>query len=692
MAEDPLTIHARQRVGRVLRGKWTLDRLIGVGGMAAVYAATHRNGSKVAIKLLHPTLMFDTNFAHRLIQEGYVANKIEHPASVKVFDDDSDEADGAVFLVMELLEGMTLSALRRKRKSFEPLEALKLMMPPMEALAVAHQRGIIHRDIKPENLFATKDGMVKILDFGISKMSDGSSMTATRTGMVVGSPAYMSPEQALGKVNAVGSATDVYAIGATLFALLTGSTPHAGESTQEMIVMVATQPARLISTVKPDLNPVIARVIDKSLSYEPANRYPDAGAMLQAVRDAVAEVEGGRALPTFADDDDEGETKVNPAMQPGAMADQADQADAEEKAPEPAAPVLPAAGMNRVGNRPPSGAHKAAGGAPPSPPNKLRPPTMAPTGAPSFGAAFAPQPAAPQAQATPPQPAPLPPTLAPPAHPAQDSPPAQPLAATMAMEMPPGGLPLMPTGQRPVASTTGPQSPPQGFGPQGFGPPGMNPPLDPPGSSSGQRPGVATGMSWSAPPDEVPPVAPSKPRRVGLFAAVGVVGLLAVGGLAASLSGGGSGDNPEPTTAPRPAATPPRTPAGTPPGSSPRATPPGTPPGTALGHGTPESLAPRTPPVAPPNNARPTPPANNPTANTQPPAVRTPPPTTTQTPTPPSTPTPPTTLAHPTPPTPPVVTPPTAPPTARGDDRGGDRERRRPRERRRGTSSNPLGY
>ena len=100
MAEDPLTTHARGRVGRVLRGKWTLDRLIGVGGMAAVYEATHRNGSKVAIKMLHPNLMFDTNFAQRLIQEGYVANKINHPAAVRVYDDDTDDIDGSVFLVI----------------------------------------------------------------------------------------------------------------------------------------------------------------------------------------------------------------------------------------------------------------------------------------------------------------------------------------------------------------------------------------------------------------------------------------------------------------------------------------------------------------------------------------------------------------------------------------------------------------
>ena len=132
--------------------------------------------------------------------------------------------------------------------------------------------------------------------------------------MVVGSPAYMAPEQALGKMNSVGPQTDVYAVGATMFAMLSGTTPHAGESTQEMIVLVATQSARSLKSVAPNVSDEVARIIDRALSYERESRFPDASAMLLELRNALTVLEGGAApkvLPTFAaDEDDEGETRV----------------------------------------------------------------------------------------------------------------------------------------------------------------------------------------------------------------------------------------------------------------------------------------------------------------------------------------------------------------------------------------------
>ena len=124
MAEDPLVTHARTRIGRTLRGKWTLDKLLGVGGMAAVYECTHRNGSKVAIKMLHPNLMFETNFAQRLVQEGYVANKINHPAAVKVYDDDTDDTDGSGFLVVGLLPGQTIGLIQGRAAHVTTLAAV----------------------------------------------------------------------------------------------------------------------------------------------------------------------------------------------------------------------------------------------------------------------------------------------------------------------------------------------------------------------------------------------------------------------------------------------------------------------------------------------------------------------------------------------------------------------------------------
>ena len=612
MAEDPLTVHARARVGRVLRGKWTLDRLIGVGGMAAVYEATHRNGSKVAIKMLHPTLMFDTNFAQRLVQEGYVANKINHPAAVKVYDDDADENDGAVFLVMELLEGETLSQLRRKKKRFSELEALKMMAPVLECLGNAHERGIIHRDIKPENLFVNRDGAVRVLDSGIARINDGSNVTATRTGMVVGSPAYMSPEQALGKMNSVGPQTDVYAVGATMFALLTGTTPHAGESTQEMIVMVATQSARAISTVKHDINPRVGALIDRALAYNKDERYPDAFAMLADVREAIAEFELGatsRVLPTFADDgDEEGETRVKPAV------------GGPERTPPPGPGFLPGAGLNRVGERPPTGAFPSLQASQAqqalTSPGRLRPPTMAPINGPLAQALAPMAPVAPAPSATSGVHPATPPTYSSGMHSAasQSGPHAFPKSPSGAFAAP---QPVYASGQHPT-----PPIAPNDPGAQGTPhvPPTMAMPMmsltgdgDP---NAAPRPGATTNMAWAAP--DAPPTGERNvlPRsRKPLVIAAVISAVLICGGLAVKFA---TGEEPAPVHQPpiaRRTPTPPVTPPPTPEQNTP--TPP-TPDNTVAANTTGTPSDPATPtgtnPTAPTTPTTETPTPNNPAA------------------------------------------------------------------------------
>ena len=496
MAEDPLVTHARTRIGRTLRNKWTLDKLLGVGGMAAVYECTHRNGSKVAIKMLHPNLMFETNFAQRLVQEGYVANKINHPAAVKVYDDDTDETDGSVFLVMELLPGQTLSQYRRLKKRFNELETLKMLSPVLECLGNAHRHGIIHRDIKPENLFVQPDGQVRVLDFGIARVSDSSNVTATRAGMVVGSPAYMSPEQALGKMNSVGPQTDVYAVGATMFALISGTTPHAGESTQEMIVLVATQQARKLASVFPEVNPRAAEVIDRALLYNIAERYADASAMLDEVRAVIAELEGGKKglFPTFVDDEEEGATQVAPALK----------ADTDASAGQ--RPSV-GAGQNRQGTAPAVASEM--------PGNKLRQATMAPMGAP-FRATTGASPilGAPPIGAPPPRPMGpgLPPTQAMESFPVASSNMGQP-------------NPFSNYGSQQAQPPPGPASGMQPF-------PGSNSGMNfsPPdiGASTGQRPGVNTNMAWAAPPTgDVPP--PKVRNNRMIFGVVGALVLLGGG-------------------------------------------------------------------------------------------------------------------------------------------------------------------
>ena len=172
-ATAPQTLRAQARVGLVLRGKWHLERLLGVGGMASVYAATHRNGLRGAVKLLHPELCVQGEVKERFLREGYVANKVDHPGAVRVLDNDVAE-DGSVFLVMELLDGETIDARVEARpgRRLEVGEVLAIADDVLDVLATAHDSGIVHRDLKPENLFITRTGQVKILDFGIARLRE----------------------------------------------------------------------------------------------------------------------------------------------------------------------------------------------------------------------------------------------------------------------------------------------------------------------------------------------------------------------------------------------------------------------------------------------------------------------------------------------------------------------------------------
>ncbi len=194
---DPMVMRAQTRVGQVIKEKWRLDVLLGVGGMAAVYAATHRNGSRVAIKLLHPELSTHHQVRARFLREGYVANAVGHDGAVRVTDDDIAE-DGSAFLVMELLDGETLEDRRvRCGGQLGEDETLWLADQLLDVLAAAHAKGVIHRDIKPDNIFVTRAGQVKLLDYGIARLREVTSKsTATVSGATMGTPAFMSPEQA----------------------------------------------------------------------------------------------------------------------------------------------------------------------------------------------------------------------------------------------------------------------------------------------------------------------------------------------------------------------------------------------------------------------------------------------------------------------------------------------------------------
>jgi serine/threonine protein kinase len=291
---------AARWAGTTLAGKYHIERLLGVGGMASVYAGVHRNGRRVAIKILHQELGIAADIRARFVREGYVANAVGHPGAVHVYDDDVAE-DGAVFLVMELLEGETLSERCRRRGGTLPCqEVLALAHQLLDVLAAAHAAGVVHRDIKPDNLFLTTERALKVLDFGIARVREGADGGAhvTATGMRIGTPAFMPPEQALGRTTEIDARTDVWAVGATMFALLAGRTVHTAPSGAEMIVVTATRPAPSLAEHAPSAPSAVVAVVDRALAFSRDARWPDARSMQRALEEAHLESYGEALSPT----------------------------------------------------------------------------------------------------------------------------------------------------------------------------------------------------------------------------------------------------------------------------------------------------------------------------------------------------------------------------------------------------------
>ena len=295
--EALLQARATRRLGETLREKYRLDRVLGIGGMATVYAATHRNGKEVALKLLHPEFAGHSEVRKRFLREGYVANQVKHPGAVAVLDDDLVEGGGA-FLVMELLSGLTVQELWEARDHHvHPAWAIAITLQVLSVLTAAHSHGIIHRDLKPPNLFVTRSGEVKVLDFGIARMRSMGAQT-TNLHAVLGTPAFMAPEQAMGRAAEIDETTDLWALAAVAFALLSGDVVHPAGNTQETLIFAATRPARRLGPLAPDAPQPIVSVIERALSFDRALRWPSATAMHDAL-DAAALLAYGE-LPGLA--------------------------------------------------------------------------------------------------------------------------------------------------------------------------------------------------------------------------------------------------------------------------------------------------------------------------------------------------------------------------------------------------------
>ncbi|HEX6790052.1 MAG TPA: protein kinase [Candidatus Krumholzibacteria bacterium] len=276
---------------------------IGLGGMAAVYRARKLSIDKtVAIKVLFPYLATDESFIERFQREAKAAASIQHENIVNVID--YGESDGAFYMVMEYYDGRTIEQLVRERPGLPTGIALLILLEVAFGLEAAHARDIVHRDIKPANIIFTNQGGVKIADFGLARKSDSMTMI-TQHGKVLGTPAYMSPEQSAGRP--VGPASDIFSFGVVAYELLARRKPFDGRTYSEVLDQIQTYDPPPVTLANPLIAPEFARIIARALAKDENERYPDAAALitdLEAAMDANQVSRERRRLAAYAKDPD----------------------------------------------------------------------------------------------------------------------------------------------------------------------------------------------------------------------------------------------------------------------------------------------------------------------------------------------------------------------------------------------------
>lgn len=278
-------------VGKTFAGTWKIERVLGTGGMGSVLLGWSADGAKVALKVLHPELNAIAEVRKRFLREGFIGNALGEaaplPGVARVLGS-GESPEGLAYLIMEVLEGETLFDRMDRTGTMPPGEVLALAEQVLEALAVAHARGVVHRDLKPENIHLGSDGRVRMLDFGIARVLDGLSglpeKTATKTGMIMGTATYMAPEQATGLVHDIDGRTDLFGLGATMFRLLSGRPVHGDISQAMEVIAAATEAAPPLASAAPGLSPDVAAVVDRSLAFIKHYRYPNAETMHADIR------------------------------------------------------------------------------------------------------------------------------------------------------------------------------------------------------------------------------------------------------------------------------------------------------------------------------------------------------------------------------------------------------------------------
>lgn len=287
---------AEARVGQTLDGRWELEGLCGLGGMACVYRARGPAGGTAAIKLLDEREPGDEQQRERFFREARLMSRVDHPGAVHLVETGVTEA-GRPFYAMELLEGWEISRLlKRRRGPFPIATALKLACHTLDVLESYHRAGVLHLDIKPGNLFMARRGRIKLIDFGLAReRTSGVRGVEWGPGERAGTPAYMAPEQAVADDALIGPETDVFAVGATLFEMLTGSPIREVGEGDDGFVLAARGSTPMVGELAPELPEPVRAVVDRALARKPADRWASAAAMRDAVDAALQELQGAGA-------------------------------------------------------------------------------------------------------------------------------------------------------------------------------------------------------------------------------------------------------------------------------------------------------------------------------------------------------------------------------------------------------------
>jgi eukaryotic-like serine/threonine-protein kinase len=260
-------------------GKYEVERLVGEGAMGVVYRATDPILNRpVAIKVMSDALAQDTDLRERFLREARAAGSLQHPNVITIYD--FGEVDGHPYIAMEFVAGSDLEELLARHVPLTVDHALELMTGVLQGLGYAHKRGIVHRDVKPANIRVDDEGKARLMDFGVAHLT---SSSMTRTGVMLGTPSYMAPEQIVGEK--IGPATDIFSVGAVLYELLSGARPFQGDTLQSVMYKVLNEMPPSLAKVAPRAPPQLDRIVTRALAKDPADRYESA---LEMANDLIA--------------------------------------------------------------------------------------------------------------------------------------------------------------------------------------------------------------------------------------------------------------------------------------------------------------------------------------------------------------------------------------------------------------------